>query len=328
MFTTMATNTSLDRRGLGGYLAIAFGLAWLIDLVVFLNGGLRSALFLPLVALQMFMPALATFVVTHWISPIRNVRTATGLRWGVKGTRWGLFYVLTPIVAVALIVGSLFVGAALGVYPMDLTNYSAYHAVLAKAPGGTDLLKQIPIGALVWIQILALPLVGLINSVATFGEEYGWRGYLLPGLLPLGQGRALILSGIIWGLWHAPIIAMGYNYPQHPYLGIALMCVFTTIAGILLGWTRLATGSVWPAVLGHAAINAAGGSYVLLAQAGASVDTAQATLLGWSGWILPLLLIGVLVATRRLPVRGVPDQTLMPASATPAPSVTPQHMAA
>jgi membrane protease YdiL (CAAX protease family) len=37
-----------------------------------------------------------------------------------------------------------------------------------------------------------------------FGEEYGWRGYLLPKLLPLGELRASLLVGVIWGVWHFP----------------------------------------------------------------------------------------------------------------------------
>jgi membrane protease YdiL (CAAX protease family) len=79
------------------------------------------------------------------------------------------------------------------------------------------------------------------------------------------------------------------------------MIVFCVITGILLGWTRLATGSVWPAVIGHAVINATGGAHALLGPEG-SFDTAQATFLGWNGWLLPLAFIAWLAATRRLPV--------------------------
>jgi membrane protease YdiL (CAAX protease family) len=79
------------------------------------------------------------------------------------------------------------------------------------------------------------------------------------------------------------------------------MIVFCVITGILLGWTRLATGSVWPAVIGHAVINATGGAHALLGPEG-SFHTAQATFLGWNGWLLPLAFIAWLAATRRLPV--------------------------
>ena len=87
------------------------------------------------------------------------------------------------------------------------------------------------------------------------------------------------------------------------------MTIFATIVGVLLGWTRLATGSVWPAVLGHASINSSQvlGGILVLMRAGTTYDPAHTTLLGWTGWLLPLLFIAFLVLTHRLPVRNAPD---------------------
>lgn len=56
---------------------------------------------------------------------------------------------------------------------------------------------------------------------------------------------------------------------------------------------------MWPAALAHAAFNGAAGSHLLFARAGEHVDTTQATILGWSGWIVPLALVAVLIATGR-----------------------------
>ena len=159
--------------------------------------------------------------------------------------------------------------------------------------------------------LLTLPLKALLLTPFTFGEEWGWRGYLLPKLLPLGQWPALLISGAIWGLWHAPIILLGFNYPGHPVLGVFLRTIFCTIIGIILGWTGLATGSVWPAVLGHAGINSSQvlGGVIVLTQAGAEYDSTQVFLTGWTGWILPLLFVAFLVLIHRLPVRDAPDLT-------------------
>jgi len=44
--------------------------------------------------------------------------------------------------------------------------------------------------------------------IFTFGEEFGWRGYLLPRLAPLGGISAAIITGVIWGLWHTPVIVL------------------------------------------------------------------------------------------------------------------------
>jgi membrane protease YdiL (CAAX protease family) len=82
--------------------------------------------------------------------------------------------------------------------------------------------------------IITLFVAPFINSIAAFGEEWGWRGYLLPRLMPLGKWKAYLLVGVIWGLWHAPMIAVGFNYPGMPVLGILLMVLLTSALGIFI----------------------------------------------------------------------------------------------
>ena len=80
----------------------------------------------------------------------------------------------------------------------------------------------------------------------------------------------MVVMGIVWGLWHAPIIAMGHNYGTDylgaTWLGILTMTWFTFILGTFLGWAALRAGSVWPAVIGHGAINGIVGIYVFFTQ--------------------------------------------------------------
>lgn len=85
-----------------------------------------------------------------------------------------------------------------------------------------------------------------------FGEEFGWRVYLQDRLFPLlGGYKGVLVLGIIWGIWHYPMNAMGYNFPGQPILGNALMTVFTIIFGIILSYAVLKTGSIWIAVIMH-----------------------------------------------------------------------------
>jgi uncharacterized protein len=150
--------------------------------------------------------------------------------------------------------------------------------------------------------VLALTLAPLFNVLFALGEELGWRGFLLPRLLGAGlnQWVALSLSGAVWGLWHSPVILMGGNYPDHPYVGVLLMTGFCVLLGIIFGWLRLASGSVWAPTLAHGSLNAVTSTPLLLLT---PVDTALGgTLLGLIGWIPMLAFIGWLAWSGRLPV--------------------------
>lgn len=108
--------------------------------------------------------------------------------------------------------------------------------------------------------ITALLLGPLLNALTCFGEEWGWRGYLLPkmqekcGILPL-----LLINGIIWGLWHAPLTMLGHNYGMgykgYPVTGILAMCGFCIVMGTIFSYITIRTGSCLPAVLAHGSLN-------------------------------------------------------------------------
>ena len=118
-----------------------------------------------------------------------------------------------------------------------------------------------------WMTVLVQTLTGVliapfVNGLFAFGEEFGWRAYLQPKLLPLGARKAILLIGLIWGVWHWPLIAMGHNYGLEysgaPWLGMLMMVWLTIGLGTFLGWLTIRAGNVWPAVIGHAAINGTG----------------------------------------------------------------------
>ncbi|WP_051580180.1 CPBP family glutamic-type intramembrane protease [Pseudonocardia acaciae] len=153
-------------------------------------------------------------------------------------------------------------------------------------------------------------LAGLGTNLVTFvpllvlmlGEELGW-GYLLPRLLPLGLWPGLLASGTIWGLFHAPLTLQGYLFPTLP--GVVGTLVFTlgsVLLAVLMGWLRLASANLWPAVVLH-------GSSNLLANPipptiGQATDPATANLAtslpgGWPSWVAMAVIIAGLAATGR-----------------------------
>jgi membrane protease YdiL (CAAX protease family) len=117
-------------------------------------------------------------------------------------------------------------------------------------------LSEVPSWA--WLLIVgaqSLLLGPILGLLVAFGEEYGWRGYLQGELIKMGKIPGILLVGIIWGLWHAPIIAMGHNFPGYPSLGIVVMTLYTIGLGFFLGYAVLKTGSVWLAAWLHALNN-------------------------------------------------------------------------
>ena len=146
-------------------------------------------------------------------------------------------------------------------FPDSFDPACGYMVSMLEAAGADMSTIPFPVGILLLIQgVQALFLAPALNFVTCFGEEWGWRGYLLPKLskqLPLIP--TLLLSGVIWGLWHAPLTAIGHNYgtgyPGFPFTGIAMMCLFCTVLGVFMSYVTLKTGSCIPAILSHGAVN-------------------------------------------------------------------------
>src|SRR5262245_58373007 len=105
---------------------------------------------------------------------------------------------------------------------------------------------------------VASTIVTLLSARTAAGEELGWRGYVLTRLIDAGVPRPVLVSGLIWGVWHVPLILGGaYLVGPPPLLATALFLVTATAFSFVFARLRLETGSVWPAVALHAAWNAA-----------------------------------------------------------------------
>jgi membrane protease YdiL (CAAX protease family) len=96
-----------------------------------------------------------------------------------------------------------------------------------------------------------------VGAILAFGEEFGWRGYLLRKLLPLGEFKAAVIVGVIWGMWHLPILVVGLNYPGE---NLAVLVAVFLVATVLLSMlhTRfyiLSGGSVIVTAILHGSLN-------------------------------------------------------------------------
>ncbi|AFA49911.1 putative CAAX amino terminal protease family protein [Acetobacterium woodii DSM 1030] len=216
------------------------------------NGGLSNSYATIILSVVMLLPAISV-IITRFITKegFKNF----GLKPHFKGNiRFYLMAWFGPALLIALGAMVYFL-----IFPSQFDPSMGQIAALYEAQGismagGT--IYTIFISQLV----LGIFLAPLINIITTSGEEIGWRGYLLPKLMERYSARvSIIISGIIWGIWHAPIIAMGHNYglgyPSAPWGGILAMIVFCLFIGSFFSFLAIRTGSFLPAAMAHGSLN-------------------------------------------------------------------------
>ncbi len=257
----------VDWKRIGIFILFAFGMAWLVALGIYLAGGFEKVpnLLLLLAVGYMGAPAIAN-ILTRLVT--REGWHDLYLRPNFKqGWRYWLICWISPV---------LFTFAGMAIFFTLFPQYfdptfSAAQKLLDTAQAGGQSTPEITPSMLILIQtVTALLIAPILNAIPILGEEFGWRAYLQPKLMPLGGRKAMIWMGVIWGLWHAPLIAMGHNYgteyPGAPWLGILATIWLMFILGTFLGWATLRGGSVWPAVIGHGAFNGIAAIYVFFTQ--------------------------------------------------------------
>lgn len=209
----------------------------------------------------MFMPAIASFL-TRWIQHegFRKMYLKPHFR-----GNWGK-YLLSVFVPPALVFG----GAAL-YFLFFPSMFDTEFSVLVSAGVAKSQVVMVVVVQLVQGVLLA----PFINLIPCLGEELGWRGYLLPKLLERFSPRAAaLITGVVWGIWHAPMIALGHNYGLdyvgYPWLGILLMTLFCVGFGAFIAYLSIKTQSAIPAALSHASLNGIASAALLVSKSGYS----------------------------------------------------------
>lgn len=251
------------------FLALVFGITFAIEFgIIYPLVGQYGYGTNPIVTLAvagvMFIPALCV-VLTRLITGegFKN----SWLRPHFKGNiKYYLFAWLAP--SVLSTIGAVVYFLC---FPEQFDPNSGYIMETMKQ-SGAELPETIPSMKLLAIaQIITAVLFGpILNFVTCFGEEWGWRGYLLPKMADkMPRIPMLLITGTIWGLWHAPIIAMGHNYGTDywgfPIVGILMMCVFCIALGTIFSYLCMKTQSCIPGVIAHGAINSFAGAGLFFA---------------------------------------------------------------
>ena len=281
------------------YIIITFALTWLYAIVLIYpvaNGeslsGVPALATQLVVAAAMFCPAIGVLL-TRLVT--REGFKNAWLRPHIKGN--------VKIYLLAWFGPGILTFAGMGLYfllfPDNLDLSFGYFTATLEATGAPLETLPMSIGMLMIVQcVQAIFLAPVLNFFTCFGEEWGWRGYLLPkmkDLLPTVP--MLLVTGLIWGLWHAPLTIIGHNYGLgywgFPFTGIAMMCLFCIVLGIFLSYVTLKTKSCIPAVLTHGAINgiAAIGIYFTYDGGNPFVGPAPTGIIG----MIPFILVAIIM---------------------------------
>jgi len=233
-------------------------------------------------ACYMLMPMICAVILQliHKEKPFRNLNVS------FRFNRWFIVAGFIPIITAFMALGiSLF-------FP-GVSFSSSFEGILQQVPDdqkemAMEQLLKFPPAVFILISVLqALAAAYTINAVFAFGEELGWRGYLLKAM----QGKKLLfvsfITGIVWGIWHFPLILIGHNYPQHPVHGVGMMVILCILLSPLMTYIVIKSKSVITAAIYHGSINAIAGISVFYLVGGSDLTNG---LTGLAGFIALLII--------------------------------------
>lgn len=242
MKVVMRGTKNIDITGILLFLVMTFGATIAVSVVLWSRGislaqpSLEGQL---AIAGAMFIPGISSLIV-------RRLRAEglddAGLEWGPRRLYLRAYITLIAVFVVAYGITAFFIRP-------DFSLSALVQRYGMAPPPNPDIL-------LLAVTVASITIAPIINSIPAFGEELGWRGFLLPRLMPLGRSRALVISGAVWGLWHAPfVLLLGFHYPVHRVEGALLFTAIVMFIGIYVGYLRLASGSIFLAAFAHGIFN-------------------------------------------------------------------------
>jgi membrane protease YdiL (CAAX protease family) len=268
-----------NRKGLL-FVLLTYGISWAIGIAFPLMGGKWNTASATAVALvYMFIPALVAVVVQREIFKDRLKPLGISFKWN---RWWVVGWLIPPVLAfaalgVALLFPDVSFSAGMeGMYERFSENLTPEQIQQMKEQA-----EAFPVHP-IWIGLLQALVAGItVNALAGFGEELGWRGLLQKELSNMGFWSSSALIGLIWGVWHAPLILQGHNYPDHPVIGVFMMIAWTILLSPLFSLVRLKSGSVIAAAILHGTLNASYGLAIFVLKGGSDLTVGMTGLAGF-----------------------------------------------
>ena len=236
-------------------------------------------------ALYMFIPFICVIIVKK----IHKERLFSDLLISFKINKWFFVaWLAFPIFAFCTLgINILFPGIS---YDSEMTGFLSRFEGIMSPEAIEETKNQIALLSSN-IFILILLIQGLIagatiNALAGFGEEVGWRGFLLKEFKEMHFFKAALTIGFIWGIWHAPIILMGHNYPKHPQIGVLMMIIYCILLTPIFQYITIKSKSVIAAAIAHGTHNAIVGIAIMVIAGGNDLTTGTT---GFPGFIALLI---------------------------------------
>lgn len=244
---------NVNWKGILAFLGITFGITYAVEFTMMLAGVRFDEASTGMIAGQlvvmamMWVPTLAALLTARFIT--REETDRFGLRLGAIRPYF-VWMLLLPLIF-ALIYGLCWL---LGLVQPDFT-LSIFINMMVES--GAELGEVPPSGLIVLALFVATTLTApFLNGLIALGEEIGWRGYLLPRLMPLGKPLAYLISGVVWALWHLPLILMGFGYPGYPLAGIFAFIALVSALNVIENELYLRQNSTILAAWIHGVFNA------------------------------------------------------------------------
>ncbi|WP_455370014.1 CPBP family intramembrane glutamic endopeptidase [[Eubacterium] cellulosolvens] len=280
-----------DIKRVGLFIGLTYSFSWIILIIFLVLGGSWNSSYTLIVLIAfMFVPSIIAIFLQKMVCK-EPLKEPLGISF--KPNRYFLVaWLLPPAIALATIgISLLFPGIE---YTPGMEGMiERFRSTLTTAQL-EELQRQIveaPIHPF-WIALLQGLVAGpTINAIAGFGEELGWRGFLQKELSKLDFWKSSIIIGLVWGIWHTPIILQGHNYPQHPSIGVIMMIIFTLLLSPIFSYVRIKAKSVIAAAIIHGSLNATVGLAIMPIRGGNDLTVGVT---GLSGFII-LAIINIIV---------------------------------
>jgi membrane protease YdiL (CAAX protease family) len=268
------------------FVGLTFLLSWLLALLFYAFGGRWNTLPAIIMATAyMFIPLIVVIIIQKLIYK-EPVKKPLGISF--KLNRWFVVAWLLPLVIAlaAFGLGLLFPATA---FSPDMSGMFERLKLIFTPEQLNHMqsqVKSLPLHPF-WMALVQSLIAGFtINAVAAFGEELGWRGFMLKELGYLGFWKSSAIIGLIWGIWHAPLIIQGHNYPQHHIQGVFMMTIFCLLLSPIISFVRLKSKSVIAAAIFHGSLNSTSGLAILLIKGGNDLTIG---ITGAAGFIILLI---------------------------------------